>query len=141
MTMFHWVELRAYCHATEDEEKVVAALRTILPAGDLKREAVGGHFGNPLVSLAVRTERAPEMRDVWRRILEALGTDEALHALEDRVDEDGVYHLRLDKQAAFQGRIERPYSADVIDLRAKVAAFPKKREVAIELLRASAEAP
>ena len=141
MTMFHWIELRAYVHATEDEEKVVGALRTILPSGDLKREVLAGHFGNPLVSLAVRAERAPEMRDIWRRILGALGTDEALHALEDRVDEDGVYHLRIDKQAAFQGRIERPSSADVIDLRAKVAAFPRKREIAIELLRASAEAP
>ena len=141
MTMFHWVEVRAYCHATEEEEKVLAAMRTVLPGAEAKREALAGHFGNPLVRLAARAENAPGIKEVWRRIVAALGKDEVARDLEDRIDEDFVYHLRLDKQAAFQGRIERPYSADVIDLRAKVAAFPKKRAIAIELLRASAEAP
>ncbi len=140
--MFHWVEARAFCHATEDEEKVLAAIRTVLPEGDVQRDALEGHHGNPLVALAVRIDTAARMKDAWRRIVTGLGTEEALASLEDRMDDDGVYHLRLDKQAAFLGRIARPESPanDVIDLRAKVAAFPQKREIAVKVAREFLEA-
>ena len=140
MTMFHWVEVRAYCHATEDEEKVLAAMRTVLPEAEVKREPLAGHFGNPLVRLAARAENAPGIKEVWRRIVAALGKDEVARDLEDRIDEDLVYHLRLDKQAAFLGRIERSASGDILDLRAKVAAYPKKPEVAARAVREFLEA-
>ena len=138
--MFHWVEVRAYCHATEEEEKVLAAMRTVLPGAEAKREALAGHFGNPLVRLAARAENAPVIKEAWRRIVAALGKDEVARDLEDRIDEDLVYHLRLDKQAAFLGRIERSASGDILDLRAKVAAYPAKREVALRVVREFVEA-
>ena len=138
--MFHWVEVRAFCHATEDEEKVLAAIRTILPEAEVRRESLEGHFGNPLVSLAARAEKAPAIKDVWRRIVAPLGKDEIARDLAARIDEDLTYHLRLDKQAAFLGRIERASSGDVLDLRAKVAAYPKKPEVAVRVVREFLEA-
>ena len=133
--MFHWLEARAFAHATEDEERVVAALRTLLPEGEVRREKLEGHFGNPLLMLAVRAERAEGIRAVWRRIVDALGRDAILGGLEERVDEDGLYHLRVDKQQASLGMIAPPSDGDVIDVRAKVAAYPKKREIALRVLR------
>lgn len=137
--MFHWVEARAFCHATEDEEKVVAAIRTLLPEGEVRREKLEGHFGNPLVSLAVRADSAAAMKDFWRRIAAALGKEELARELESRIDEDTVFHLRVDKQEAFTGRIARPVG-DVIDVRAKVAAYPRKPEVATKVVREFLEA-
>lgn len=137
--MFHWLEIRTFCHATEDEERVVAALRAVLPDGEVKRDALEGHFGNPLVAIAVRTERATDIKEVWRRIVASLGRDDLLRDLGERLDEDLVYHLRLDKQRAYLGVIARLSSGDVLDLRAKVAAFPKKRDTAERALRAFLE--
>jgi len=133
--MFHWLEVRAFCHATEDEDRVVAAVRTVLPEGETRRETVQGHFGNPLVALTVRTETAKEIREAWRRIAEAFGKEEVLRDLEQRLDEDAVYHLRIDKQRAYLGTIERAGPGDVIDVRAKVAAFPNKPEIAARVAR------
>jgi len=135
--MFHWIEARAFCHATEDEEKVLAALHTVLPEGEVRRDALEGHFGNPLVVLAARTETSPGTKSAWRRIAEALGPKEILQDVEARIDEDLVYHLRLDKQRACLGAIHRAGGADVIDVKAKVATFPRKRELAIQALRES----
>jgi len=138
--MFHWLELRAFCHATEDEEKVVAALRTVLPEAEVRRAPLEGHFGNPLLALTVRTEAAADIRAAWRRIVDALGRDEVLAGLGQRIDDEVVYHLRIDKQRAYLGAIAKAAGGDVIDLRAKVAAYPAKREVALRVVREFVEA-
>ncbi len=137
--MFHWIEFRAFCHATEEEERVATALRTVAADAELRREALEGHFGNPLVVLTARVDGASAVRAAWRRIATALGPDEVLRDLSNRIDEDLVYHLRLDKQKAYLGAIELPGSADVIAMRGKVAAFPKRREVAERVMRDSVE--
>ena len=138
--MFHWFELRAFCHATEDEEKVVAALRTVLPEAEVRRAPLEGHFENPLLALTVRTEAAADIRAAWRRIVDALGRDEVLAGLGQRIDDEVVYHLRIDKQRAYLGAIAKAAGGDVIDLRAKVAAYPAKREVALRVVREFVEA-
>ena len=139
IAMFHWIEVRAFCHATEEEERVVAALRTVMREGEFRREKLEGHFGNPLLVLKARAEGAQAMA-VWSRLVAVIGKDEALGDLEERLDDEGVYHLRIDKQKAFLGEIGKASSEDVISLRAKVAAFPNRRDVAVEVLRRSVEA-
>jgi RNA binding exosome subunit len=63
-----------------------------------------------------------------------------LRGIEDRLDEDGIYYLRFDKQSAYLGRIETAKRPDVIAFRAKVAAFPKRRENLVAALKATVEA-
>jgi len=121
-------------------EKVAGLARIALSEAEIERDSLQGFFGNPLVSLAARAKKAPAIKDVWRRIVAALGTDEITRDLAARIDEDLVYHLRLDKQAAFLGRIERAATGDVLDLRAKIAAYPKKPEVAARAVREFLEA-
>ncbi len=138
--MFHWIELRTFCHATEEEARVLAAMRLILPEAEPARQALEGQFGYPLVILTARAETATLVRVLWQRVLAALGKEEVLRGLEDRLDAHGVYHLRLDKQKAYLGRIELTASADVITFRAKIAAFPNRPELVVEVLRKAAEA-
>ena len=137
--MFHWVEVRAFCHGTEEEDRVLAAVHTIMPDVEPRREPLAGHFGTPLLILTARVAGSADTRAAWARILDALGKDEILRGLDERLDEDGVYHLRLDKQKAFLGRIEVATGTDVVAFRAKVAAFPKKPEIVLEVLRKASE--
>lgn len=131
----HWIEARTHCHATEEEERVERALVFAFPTGETKREVLEGHFGNFLVRLSRRVDDGKEVRAVWERwstldLPAVLGKD-----LDARVDEEGVLHFRLDKQAAFLEELRLAHHADAIDVRLKLMAFPAKQEEARRVAR------
>jgi len=131
----HYVELRAFCNATEDEDRVEAALRTFLPEdADLQAARSEGHFGDPITIFSTRLERADEIRTVLDRIAELPEDDYAqvVDELDERVDEDCNLFLTLDKQAAYGGDVRL---GDGITLRGKVEAYPAKQPAAVENAR------
>jgi len=136
------IEARTYCHATEEEERVATALAFAVPEGVTSREELEGHFGNPLVRLTRRVEKRPAIRAVWSHWAAAGVPSAIARDMEARLDEDGVLHFRLDKQAAFRERLELAQDSDPIDIRLKLIAYPAKpaeaRRVAHAIL---AEAP
>jgi len=137
-----WIEARTYRHATEDEGRVGRALDFAVPGEAPAREALQGHFGNELVRLTRRLEENPSIRTAWERwtaagLLEALATE-----ADARVDEEGILHFRLDKQAAFEERWSLAKDSDTIDVRVKLVAYPAKpaeaRRVAKSILPGAA---
>ncbi len=131
----HWIEARAYCHATEEEARVAQALDTACPAGETVRESLEGHFGNPIVRLTRRVEEGKAIRSVWDRWTAAGLPESIARNLETRVDDDGVLHFRIDKLAAYLEKLTLAQDTDPIDVRLKLMAFPAKPEVARQLAR------
>lgn len=130
---FHYVDLRAFCYATEDEKRVTQALRAFLPEeAGIDRQTTTGHHGDRIGVLSVRLENADDVRHVLSRLVELPDYDEFLDELDARVAEDCSLYLTLDKQAAFRGDVRR---GDGITLRTKVEAYPAKREAAVENAR------
>lgn len=130
---FHYVDLRAFCYATEAEDRVETALRTFLPDdAPIDRAVNEGHHGDRIIVLSTRIETADEMRFVLDRIAELDDIDEVVAELEDRIDEDCSLFLQFDKQAAFRGDVALGRG---ILLRAKVEAYPAKKETAVENAR------
>jgi RNA binding exosome subunit len=135
---FHYVDLRTFCYATEDEKRVEAALRTFIPERDgeptveIERAETEGANGDRILVLSARLERADEMRHALTTLAGADEFDEVLDQLDERVDDNCSLFLSLDKQAAFQGRTAL---GEGITLRAKVEAYPAKRETAVENAR------
>ncbi|WP_207588997.1 RNA-binding protein [Halomontanus rarus] len=126
----HYVDLRTFCYATEDEKRVEAALRTFLPEEfELERVESEGHYGDRILVLSARVERADEIRHVLARLAELEELDRLLAELDQRVTENTELFLRLDKQAAFGGDVRL---GDGITFRAKVEAYPAKKEAAVE---------
>ncbi|HYY48692.1 MAG TPA: RNA-binding domain-containing protein [Thermoplasmata archaeon] len=131
-----WIEARTYCHATEDEARVETALAFACPEGQTVREPLEGHFGNPLVRLSRRLQDKESVRRVWDRWA-AAGLPKGIQEdVDARVDDDGILHLRIDKQAAFEGRLDLAKDADAIDVRIKIIAYPAKPEQARKAARA-----
>jgi RNA binding exosome subunit len=129
----HYVDMRAFCYATEDEPRVERALRAYLPEEtELDREETSGHHGDRIVVLSERVETADAIRHVLRQVRELDEFDAVLDELDDRVDDNCAFHLSLDKQAAYRGERRR---GSGIQLRAKVEAYPAKRPTAIENAR------
>lgn len=130
---FHYLDLRAFCYETEDEERVINALRTFVPDDlELERDVTEGHHGDRIVILSIRIERADEMRYALDRIRDARDFEQVLAELVNRVDEDCAFFVRFDKQEAFRSEVA---IGEGIQFRGKVEAYPAKRSTAIDNLR------
>ncbi|WP_226041903.1 RNA-binding protein [Natrinema sp. DC36] len=130
----HYVDLRTFCYATEDEKRVEEALRTFLPDGDdepfeIERAESEGHYGDRILVLSARVERADEVRHVLSRLADLESFDALIDELDERVTENTELFLRLDKQAAFAGDVRL---GEGITFRGKVEAYPAKKERAVE---------
>ena len=130
---FHYVDLRAFCYATEDEKRVEEAFRAFLPEEcSVDRTKSEGHHGDRIVVLSARVENADDVRHVLDRIMELDDIDTVIGELDERVTDNTELFMHLDKQAAFGGDIAL---GEGITFRAKVEAYPAKRETAIENAR------
>ena len=131
----HYVDLRTFSYATEDQDRVESALRTFLPAEfEIERAETEGHYGDPIVVLSARVERADEVRDVLDAVERLEETELATlrTQLDERVDEDTSLYVTFDKQAAYGDEVRL---GDGITLRGKVEAYPAKKQAAVENVR------
>ncbi|ELZ91325.1 hypothetical protein C440_13464 [Haloferax mucosum ATCC BAA-1512] len=130
---FHYIDLRTFCYETEDEKRVEEALRTFLPDDfELDRIESTGHHGDRIVVFSARVERADDLRYVLSKIRDLDDFEALLEELDQRVTDNTEFFLRLDKQAAFKGDVAR---GGGLTLRAKVEAYPAKKEAAVENAR------
>lgn len=129
---FHYIDLQAFCYATEDEPRVKSTLRTFLPEEcEIERVENTGHAGDRIVVFSARVENADGIRHVLGR-LRRMNPDQRAklgEELDQRVTENCELYLYLDKQAALSGDVEL---GDGISFRAKVEAYPAKKASAIE---------
>ncbi|AXR77761.1 RNA-binding protein [Natrarchaeobaculum sulfurireducens] len=129
----HYVDLRTFCYATEDEKRVEEALRTFLPDDDepfeIDRVESEGHYGDRILVLSARVENADDVRHVLSRLADLEEFETLIDELDERVTENTELFLRLDKQSAFSGEVRL---GDGITFRAKVEAYPAKKAQAIE---------
>lgn len=118
-------------HGTEDEEKVIKALKNILPTASPQREKLEGHHGNPLTLLKGKITDKKAIRDFTERIKPLLGELD----IERHVDEAGNLFLRLDKQRAYNEEWKLVKHGDSIHLKLKIEAYPARQEVAIKNIK------
>lgn len=129
----HYIDLRTFSYATEDEQRVERAIRTFLPEDyPLERDTSTGHHGDRIVLLSTRVDNADDMRHVLETIHSCAEIDRIVDELDQRVDKDCALFLQFDKQAAYRGDVELGRG---ILFRAKVEAYPARKETAVENAR------
>ncbi|RLI32039.1 hypothetical protein DRO51_02685 [Candidatus Bathyarchaeota archaeon] len=136
------VEIRVISHATENIEKVLESLKNVLTEEVYKdvnfsEEKLEGHHGNPIILIKTKIYSKSYARKIIRNIfsrLEDFDRNLLLKRVEDNVDEDGNFYLRLDKQAAYSGMF-RISNSDPIHLKIKLAVPRKQREKITEFFR------
>lgn len=135
---FRSATVDALVHATEDEQKVLAALQALLPKGvEVRRTRLKGHHGNPIVSLRASIGRRKLLRELWWRFstkLRAGELDKLGKIASERIDGTCHLYLRLDKQLAHTGEFALSDGGDVIHLKLKIDAYPAKQRVAAKLV-------
>ena len=111
-TPIGYIDLRVFAHATEDEEKVLTAVRNILPnelseAIIFQKNSVLGHHGNPILLIEAKLTDKKALPLVLTKIGEHLSSLDK-ESLERGIKlhlEKGNLYLRFDKQSAFLNEI------------------------------------
>ncbi len=103
------VEISAFAHATEDEEKVERAIRNIIPEDvgvKIEMKRLRGHYNDPIALITVKITKKKWATKMLRAVIRNLSTLDRyrlMEEIEERVDDAGSLFLRLDKQRAFGG--------------------------------------
>jgi RNA binding exosome subunit len=140
-----YVDVRVFAHATEDLEKVLKAVRNILPTESadtvtFEKTALTGHHGNPITLFEARIKNKKAARMFLEKLAlnlsmvdkEALNSEIAQHV------ESGNLFIRLDKQSAYLGEFRfgssdpihvrmhfrKPSTEEVIDICRKFGLLP-----------------
>ena len=131
----HYVDLRAFCFVTEDDQRVEAALRAFLPEEfPIERAESEGYHGDRILVLSARVENTDGVQAVLDSLsdLPAGELGRVREEFDERVNEDCSFFVSLDKQAAYGGQARL---GDGINLRAKVEVYPATQEKAVENAR------
>jgi RNA binding exosome subunit len=118
-----YVDVRVFAHATEDEEKVLIAVRSVLPselvaAVVFEKTHLTGHHGNPITLFETRVKERKAAQMVFERLasgLSILDKEELSREVEQHLEKGNLY-VRLDKQSAYLGKL-RLSSVDPVHLR------------------------
>ena len=143
--MIHHIILRVNAHSTEDKSRVRNALDFFLLNSVSKSikngntddiveiTNVDGYYNNPISTLSANITRKQDCLAFARFVRENMhpGDVELLRSeMPDRLDDDQLFHFRLDKQAAYLNEVKLTSSSDAITVKIKIATFPKNREQA-----------
>jgi hypothetical protein len=142
---FKSARVSTLAHATEDEQKVIAALQILLlNSVEIKRTKLKGHHGNPIVSFEASIGQKKILRELWQQMVGKLrggGLEKIGEMADDRMDESCHLYIRFDKQQAYTGELALTDSGDAIHLTLKVSAYPARKEVAAKLVKEFVAAP
>ena len=143
--MIHHIILRVNAHSTEDKSRVRSALDFFLLNSVAKSikdgktddiveiTNVDGYYHNPISTLSANITRKQDCLAFARFVRENMHPQdvELLRSeMPDRLDDDQLFHFRLDKQAAYLNKVKLTSSSDAITVKVKIATFPKNREQA-----------
>ena len=128
---FHWVRVRLFCYATEDEAKLTEVMNTLTGDVGFETEVSEGHHGNLMTIFSADITKKRESESLFSHLGSKL-IEQIREQLDERIDDDCVFYLRLDKQMAVCGSYEIAHHGDVLSVTAKVIAHPAKKDVAVK---------
>ncbi len=113
LTSVAYINVRFFVHATEDLDKVIEAVRHVLPSDYVdtivfEKNSLRGHYGNSITLFETRIKE----REIINAFIENLSLrldemDKKMLVREiDLHVEKGSLYFRLDKQAAFQDKLK-----------------------------------
>jgi RNA-binding protein len=140
-----YVDLRVFAHATEDQEKVLTAMRNLLPTdlaetAKFEKNSLTGHHGNPITlftSQLTEKKLLPGLLEKIGQNLNALDKEALNDEIKLHLEKHNLY-LRFDKQFALLGKFKFAQN-DPIHL--KIHFKDKPPEEIVEILKKSGLLP
>lgn len=135
--MIHNIRFREFVYEDEDLDELKQAILNIFPDAEIEIEEAEGLTENRILILTGVISKKRQTKDFFNKLLELDSEvlDKLINDLDKKVDENGNLFLRLSKEDAIDEKINIVDSGDSIHLKIKIAAYPAKKEVAINKLK------
>lgn len=123
------VKIAVHVHATEDEKKVLQAIKNVLPREmsiKFSRFVYPGYYGNPIIRFEGTVNKAAHAKKIFEHIMKHIGGITYPGWIVERFDsKQKSLYVRLDKQAAYLGEIKLGWGDDIIHLIFKFPGYLK----------------
>ena len=127
------MRVQTFCYATEKRELLEETMTELLGTDEFQEDISEGEHGNIMTILETRLTKQREFNSLFKK----LGPEICQWILDDidnRIDEDCVFYMRLDKQKAVQGIYEVAHHGDVVAITGKVQSHPARKDVAVRVM-------
>ncbi|MCL2317512.1 MAG: exosome protein [Methanomassiliicoccaceae archaeon] len=131
---FHWLRIRVFCYATENEELIHEKMTEFLGTDEFECDIADSEHGNRIVILSSEISKQKEVAKVFTSLGQEM-IAEISGNIEERIDDDCVFFLRLDKQEFVQGRYRIAHHGDVLSMTGKIASHPARKEIAAKKMK------
>ena len=143
MKLANKVKINVFVKPEEDEQKIVDALKQLLPFDlekekiELKRSSAQGFNERKIIIYDVVLEKENHTNNFLKFLKQKLNDSqkEMLVRQENRLDDDCCFYMRLDKQKLLNNEFYITDGGECFHITFCVAAFPKKKECAKEIVK------
>ena len=138
MKLVHNILVTAFCREGESLELITSAMRRLLPSEVIIKQQTAFGFNEKRIKVLSVTLDKEKLVNAFLKNLASSLTGEQMQLLvsqkQSRLDDELHFFIRLDKESLFSKEYRITDSGSCIHIRMSIAAFPKKRAVALSLI-------
>lgn len=133
--MIHNIKFRAFVYEDESVDEITDAILNILPEAEIEAEEAEGMMDDKIVILSGVVSKKRYTKTFFNTLLDWTDLNKLNDDLERKMDEKGNWFLRFDKTDALDEKWTILDKGDSIHLKVKIAAFPAKKQIAVDKVR------
>ena len=137
--MIHNIKFRAFVYENESIDEITQSILNILPEADIEAEEAEGLLEDKIIILSGVVSKKRYTKTFFKTLLDSVDLEKLNDDLELKIDEKGNWFLRFDKDDALNEKWTILDNGDAIHLKVKIAAFPAKKQIAVDKVREAIE--
>ena len=137
--MIHNIKFRAFVYENESIDEITQSILNILPEADIEAEEAEGLLEDKIIILSGVVSKKRYTKTFFKTLMDSVDLEKLNDDLELKIDEKGNWFLRFDKDDALDEKWTILDKGDAIHLKVKIAAFPAKKQIAVDKVREAIE--
>ena len=137
--MIHNIKFRAFVYENESIDEITQSILNILPEAEIEAEEAEGLLEDKIIILSGVVSKKRYTKTFFNIFLDSVDLEKLNDDLELKIDEKGNWFLRFDKDDALDEKWTILDNGDAIHLKVKIAAFPAKKQIAVDKVREAIE--
>ena len=133
--MIHNIKFRAFVYENESVDEISQAILNLIPEAEIEAEEAEGLMEDRIIILSGVVSKKRYTKTFFNKLLESVDLEKLNSDLERKIDEKGNWFLRFDKEDALDEKMTILDKGDAIHFKIKIAAFPAKRQIAVDKVR------